>query len=897
MLRHRCPNPNCPALKSPTAGFFKTEHSLQTHFGKSKGCFEHLIHSTADDQEMETEPALRNESRVHTEDTERDGDAYMPMESESNSANPTFRIEEFAGASLRYPVRVGTVWEKRKSKEAPGTHPYGPFRSAAEYDLAKWAVRTRQSLSSIDGLLNTRFASTHPEPLGFTSGDALRKLLESEAMPAPPRWKSAKIILHEIPDQPQTLYYRDLNEAIDYLFGNPSFAKSMDYAPQRIFEASGQRVYHEFCSGDGWWEVQSKVPAGTTIIPIILASDKTTLTSHTGGRMAHPLYLTLGNIRKDVRASIHRQAYLLLAYIPILSKIKQKLRNKTMKKNMPGILSKRLYHQCLSKIFSPLRGQKLYRAVDAEGFERETWRVLMSWIADMEEVWMILGLGHFVCPFCNARKNDLDSPNEFSPRTSTSVKQSIAGVRAAMIEVDGVERGSMEDTWSFAQAAKKAGLCGVEMPFWGWMDGDEAEVPVDIVKVMSYDLLHWCHKPFADYIVPWTQNIVDEEDGGESEIDLRLRLQIPRSGFRHFTNGISGFSQWTQGDTRDLEKEFLGAISGAPRATRQLLQATRSFLDYIYLATYPYHTESTLSQLDERTRSFEDTRPIYVSLGGRVSETTGEVIDSFLIPKLHIPRHITGCIRWKGTLDGSSTEGSERLHIDLVKEAWRASNHRDGHLLQMIRWVDLRERIDALELYLCWRDEVWPLEKAGEREGGGDGDGDGERERGEGDMVEKQMAAQKGWNVPDPILDNVDYSLNKRPHLPRTALGNVITLFEIPDFLADLLHYFETKSVSGIPAAFANLDVWTQFRILLPVPNDFMKPEWRRIRAQPAQKIFDTVLVNDGDAEVVGLQGYSVGELRLVFLQLLNETKIAPQGFTELERTTVGEIGGGELWS
>lgn len=41
--------------------------------------------------------------------------------------------------------------------------------------------------------------------------------------------------------------------------------------------------------------------------------------------MAHPLYLTLGNIRKDVRASIHRQAYLLLAYIPILEKIKQKL--------------------------------------------------------------------------------------------------------------------------------------------------------------------------------------------------------------------------------------------------------------------------------------------------------------------------------------------------------------------------------------------------------------------------------------------------------------------------------------------------------------------------------------------------------------------------------------------
>lgn len=81
-------------------------------------------------------------------------------------------------------------------------------------------------------------------------------------MPAPPKWKSAKIVLSEIPDQPQTLYYRDLNEAIDYLFGNPSYSKTMDYVPRRIFEANGDRVYHEFCTGDGWWEAQ----VSTTIV-------------------------------------------------------------------------------------------------------------------------------------------------------------------------------------------------------------------------------------------------------------------------------------------------------------------------------------------------------------------------------------------------------------------------------------------------------------------------------------------------------------------------------------------------------------------------------------------------------------------------------------------------------
>lgn len=87
----------------------------------------------------------------------------------------------------------------------------------------------------------------------------MRALIESEAFPAPPRWKSAQIILKELPNQPQTLYYRDIHEAIDYLFGNPTFAGSMDYAPQRIFDATGKRVFHEFYTGDGWWDAQASI--------------------------------------------------------------------------------------------------------------------------------------------------------------------------------------------------------------------------------------------------------------------------------------------------------------------------------------------------------------------------------------------------------------------------------------------------------------------------------------------------------------------------------------------------------------------------------------------------------------------------------------------------------------
>ncbi|KAJ7483045.1 hypothetical protein B0H11DRAFT_1689911, partial [Mycena galericulata] len=54
---------------------------------------------------------------------------------------------------------------------------------------------------------------------------------------------------------------------------------------------------------------------GATIIPILLSSDKTQLTVF-GNRSAYPVYMTIGNIPKEIRRKPSRQAYVLLAYLP-----------------------------------------------------------------------------------------------------------------------------------------------------------------------------------------------------------------------------------------------------------------------------------------------------------------------------------------------------------------------------------------------------------------------------------------------------------------------------------------------------------------------------------------------------------------------------------------------------
>ncbi|KIO20859.1 hypothetical protein M407DRAFT_10698 [Tulasnella calospora MUT 4182] len=262
----RCINPRCPSLRAPNNGWFKNEHALHIHLGRTPECREYWAAADNDADQPphpQTSPPVPIQPPFFESTTpsgEHEEDKQMESEDSGSHApsEPSFHILDYPGAALRYTDRVGTEWERRKAREGPDRC-YGPFADADEYGLVKWAVESSQSLAAINGLLRTEYVLNHPRRLSFASADAMRALIESEAFPAPPRWKSAQIILNELPSQPQTLYYRDIHEAIDYLFGNPTFAGSMDYAPRRIFDGTGKRVFHEFYTGDGWWDAQASV--------------------------------------------------------------------------------------------------------------------------------------------------------------------------------------------------------------------------------------------------------------------------------------------------------------------------------------------------------------------------------------------------------------------------------------------------------------------------------------------------------------------------------------------------------------------------------------------------------------------------------------------------------------
>ena len=55
---------------------------------------------------------------------------------------------------------------------------------------------------------------------------------------------------------------------------------------------------------------------GSIFVPIILGSDKTTVSVATGQHVFHPVYLSVGNVHNHVRRA-HKVALMLIGFLPI----------------------------------------------------------------------------------------------------------------------------------------------------------------------------------------------------------------------------------------------------------------------------------------------------------------------------------------------------------------------------------------------------------------------------------------------------------------------------------------------------------------------------------------------------------------------------------------------------
>lgn len=413
--------------------------------------------------------------------------------------------------------------------------------------------------------------------------------------------------------------------------------------------------------------VDTRTP-GSTIIPIIISTDKTTLTSF-GGKTAYPMYLTIGNVPKEIRRKPSRNAQILIGYLPATSL--DHITCTAVRRRTVG----NLFHYCLDQIMDSLKGAGRCGVAlrSGDGVWRRCHPILAVFVGDYPEQLLVACLKKGLCVSC--------------PIPWYEVGVDIAGYAFRDLDVVLDALGTLPlGPTIYTRTCREAGIKPIQHPFW-------EELPYSyIFRSFPPDILHQLLQGLIKHLVAWVRRAY-----GDEPIDIRCHHLPPNHYIRLFLNGITHLKRVSGREHSQIASILLGVIADLPLPNHlnpsRLVAAVRAILDFLYLAQYPVHTPATLDVMKDALSRFHENKQVFIDL---------EIRNDFEIPKAHAAEHYADYIELFGTADNYNTEYTERLHIDFAKDAYHATNCKE-ELPQMTLWLERREKVIGLESLIRWR--------------------------------------------------------------------------------------------------------------------------------------------------------------------------------------------------
>ncbi len=523
--------------------------------------------------------------------------------------------------------------------------------------------------------------------------------------------------------------------------------------------------------------------------------------------------MTIGNIPKEIRRKPSARAYVLLAYLPTtrLEHVSNKAQRRRLINN--------LYHACMGKVLKPLESAGINGIfmTSGDGLTRRNHPIWACFIGDYPEQVLTAAVPTGECPECPVPRDEIGEPE---------VPPGYRDLEAILAVLDSFDT----DPANFLQACSELGVKPIIDPFW-------KNLPYShVYRSITPDVLHQLYQGIMKHLIAW---IV--EAYGAEEIDARCRRMPPNHNIRSFMKGITALTRVTGVEHDQMCRILLGLVVDAPLegglSSAPLIRAVRALLDFLYLAQYPVHTDETLELLENALAVFHDNKEIFVDLGIR---------EGWNIPKLHFALHYAELIRLLGTTDNFNTEYTERLHIDLAKDAYAATNRKD-EFAQMTIWLERKEKILRHNQFVQWRIDGCP-------------------------KVEVQE-----WLPPGLELDRKTH-LSKHPSACSVSLDSLehnygATYFRVAlkRFVASKIYPDVTRAqleqkLANIRLPFQKVPVWHKIKYLRTDPFTKVSSTADSIHVHPARKDsrnrpvpgrFDTALINDGTGHQTGIEGMS----------------------------------------
>ncbi|KAG1874323.1 hypothetical protein F4604DRAFT_1880851 [Suillus subluteus] len=496
-------------------------------------------------------------------------------------------------------------------------NPYSPFSSRMDWEIAQWAKLRGPSSTAFSDLLSIKgisdlFEVNEHLGLSYKNSRELNDIIYKQ-LPGHPRFRRKQII---VAGEAFDIYHRDVLECIKALYGDLDFADYLVFAPERHYTDDDEtvRLYSDMHTGKWWWNTQKKLDEqrlGATIVPVIISTDKTQVTMFRN-KTAYPVYLTIGNIPKEIRHKPSRRAHVLLAYLPT---------------------TPNLYHACMACVLSPLENAGLDGLAmhSGDGILRRCHPLFACFIGDYPEQVLATTVKTMECPKCDIPPDELES---------ATAPFEIRDLHAVLDALATIDVGDLE----FVQAYRDAGIKPVVHPFW------ERLPYANIFQAVTPNILHQLYQGLVKHLLGWLAQAC-----GPNEIDARCRRLPPNHHIRLFMKGITGLSRVSGAKHAQICCFLLGIIIDAQlpgnMSSTRLLRAVHGLLDFLYLAQYPCHSSETLSLLDEALVLFHDNKQIFVDLAKDAYHATNRKdeftqMTQWLERKEKIVRHAKS-IRWQ----------------------------------------------------------------------------------------------------------------------------------------------------------------------------------------------------------------------------------------------------------
>jgi hypothetical protein len=453
----------------------------------------------------------------------------------------------------------------------------------------------------------------------------------------------------------------------------------------------------------------------------------------------------------------------------------------------------------MSEILEPLRksGEEGIMMATADGCIRRMHPILAAFVGDYPEQALTACTYSGDCPCCNAPRNNLgdSDPESGHLRDLDDVLDVLASFDTNPSE--------------FVHLCKASRIKPVFSPFWHHLPY------LNIYNSITPDVLHQLYQGLIKHLVSWLISAF-----GPLEIDARCRRLPPNHNICYFTKGITSLSHISGKEHDQISRILIGLIVGLElgdgRSTAPLVRSVRALLDFLFLAQYPVHTDTTLDLLQNALDRFHENKDIFIHLGIR---------NNFNLPKLHFAKHYLLKIKHFGTTDNFNTEYTERLHIDLAKDAYRSTNRKDEYV-QMTLWLERKEKIARHERFIQWR-----LNSAA-----------------------SHLSSPREWITPGLSI-NRKMHLSKRPSVRRVALHNLVTNYGATYFREALARFITLTRypdlsamqlenlIWGVEMPAQNFWVWHHIKFVSTDPFTLSTSTTDTIHANSVAKRFDCALI------------------------------------------------------